>query len=199
MDFLQDYRRKDYNGDTDRDKGIRHIERRKTRHDKVREITIDKVDHHLHAHAINKVAHGTAQNHDDAQTTHPITLIDRLVEPQKNNGCYNRNKQEEYPGRQERHQVLRTAAKSGTLVEHQLKTNQFANNIDDIMIRSTRFIHKAPKSPKLRQLISNNAKKNHAQMERPLIYKIKLFHILLFSQLSVRLFNPLVRIEMHRG
>ena len=94
MDFFQNNWRKDHNRDTDGYEGIGHVECRETRHDKVREIAVDKIHHHGKTHAVDKVSDGTAQNHHDTETTHPVAFVDRLVEPQKDNGRHNRDQQE---------------------------------------------------------------------------------------------------------
>ena len=63
-----------------RHEGIRHIESGEPSHDEVRQIAIDKINHHLQPHAVNEIAHRTAKNHHHANAGEIITLVDAPVE-----------------------------------------------------------------------------------------------------------------------
>src|SRR5574344_2148123 len=153
--FVYNGREQDHR-DTHGDEAIREVERRPTRHYKVRKIAVDEI--HERAH----------DDHRYSEASEPVVFFQRAVKQAENDKRDDRENQEENRRRKERENVLRAAAERGAFVIRKAETEQVPRYADDTARRVFETRRKGAHRPALRKLIRGDAAddERHMKLER---------------------------------
>src|SRR5574344_400916 len=163
-----------YNGreqnhrDAHGDEAIREVERRPTRHYKVRKIAVDEIYHVPPVHPVDEIAERAHDDHRYSEASEPVVFFQRALKQAENDKRDDRENQEENRRRKERENVLRAAAERGAFVIRKAETEQVPRYADDTARRVFETRRKGAHRPALRKLIRGDAAddERHMKLER---------------------------------